>query len=403
MGRTIEGFWDCPWCGKKHIRGLVRECPSCGAARGEDVTFYMDDPHNYIDEETVKKVGTNPDWLCMYCGGLNNDKLTICKSCGASRDGTKNYFQIKKDRPKKFNGLPITQNKQPNPYYHDDEEDNDGEYESSTDEKDDVSNNSSDNTENQVDEKEQKNNPFKDWLKSINWKKAGLISLGSILAIVLIIGIISIFTPKMHTVTVDGFYWERSIDVEKLTTVNESDWDLPSGGRLQRTAEEIRSYKDVFDHYETKTRQVAEQVLDHYETVVTGYTDNGNGTFSEKTEQRPVYRTEYRTETYEEPVYKSVPVYDTKYYYEIDKWLHEKYITTKGDDQSPEWGVYECEDKERLGSRSETYKIYVTDEKDKQDEYTLDLNEWKELKQGDKIKVKVHFGGKAEIIYDDDK
>ena len=41
---------------------------------------------------------------------------------------------------------------------------------------------------------------------------------------------------------------------------------------------------------ETKTRQVSYEVLDGYDEVITGYTDNGNGTFTENTTQVPRYR-----------------------------------------------------------------------------------------------------------------
>ena len=46
-------------------------------------------------------------------------------------------------------------------------------------------------------------------------------------------------------------------------------------------------------------------MIDHYETYYT-YSDNGDGTFSEEAHKRPVYTTEYYTETVEQPVYKQV-------------------------------------------------------------------------------------------------
>jgi hypothetical protein len=44
------------------------------------------------------------------------------------------------------------------------------------------------------------------------------------------------------------------------------------------------------------------------------YDDNGNGTFSEVAHERPVYTTEYYTETVQQPGYAQVPRYQTKYY-----------------------------------------------------------------------------------------
>ena len=40
MANLVMGYWDCPICGTKEIRGDVTNCPSCGRARGE-VQFYM--------------------------------------------------------------------------------------------------------------------------------------------------------------------------------------------------------------------------------------------------------------------------------------------------------------------------------------------------------------------------
>ena len=38
----VMGYWDCPVCQTKKIKGTVRDCPNCGAPRGKDVRFYMD-------------------------------------------------------------------------------------------------------------------------------------------------------------------------------------------------------------------------------------------------------------------------------------------------------------------------------------------------------------------------
>ena len=48
MSKLVMGYWDCPFCGSKGIRGDVVNCPSCGRARG-DVQFYMKD---YTEGET---------------------------------------------------------------------------------------------------------------------------------------------------------------------------------------------------------------------------------------------------------------------------------------------------------------------------------------------------------------
>ena len=67
-------------------------------------------------------------------------------------------------------------------------------------------------------------------------------------------------------------------------------------------------YETILDHYETVEVQRSRQVLDHYETYYT-YEDNGEGSFTEVAHERPVYTTEYYTETVQQPVYRQVPIY----------------------------------------------------------------------------------------------
>ena len=71
-------------------------------------------------------------------------------------------------------------------------------------------------------------------------------------------------------------------------------------------SEKQPEYETVIDHYETVEVQRSRQVIDHYETYYT-YSDNGDGIFREEAHERPVYTTEYYTETVEQPVYKQVP------------------------------------------------------------------------------------------------
>ena len=164
--------------------------------------------------------------------------------------------------------------------------------------------------------------------------------------------------------------------------------------------EEIYEYKQVLDHYETKTRQVSEQVLDGYDTVVTGHRDLGNGYFEEITSEVPRYRTEYRTETYEEPVYISVPIYETKYYYEIDKWMHDRNIKTNGHDKNPYWGEFTLADKEKEGPRTTKYEMTGTVMDKKEKEYTFQISEqeWKTYNIGDEITVTINNLGMVEIV-----
>lgn len=346
IGKLVYGYWDCKRCGSTGIRGDNRECPNCGCPRGSDTKFYMRDNVEYVPAD--KATNKQPDWLCPYCDALNTATATECKGCGASRsESTKNYHDLRPTAPKH---KPASQ---PVP--------------SAT---------------------------------RVEWL-VPLLKIGLPLFLITAITIIAVIFIKPHTetMTVSSFAWERSIQIEHYVTVDESDWHLPAGARLKYTNNEIREYRSVIDHYETRTRQVAKQRITGYETYIVGYRDLGNGMFEEQTAERPVYETYYETETYEEPIYRQEPVYATKYYYKIDRWKPNRKINTSGTDKDPEWGNITLASNEREASRRETYTVYLYD-KDKKS-YTCDISfsQWKDLIQGSEVKVKwSHINGVTEIL-----
>ena len=100
-------------------------------------------------------------------------------------------------------------------------------------------------------------------------------------------------------------------------------------------------------------------VIDHYEDKVS-HVDLGNGYFEEKTKRVPVYKEETYTETSREPVYRQEPVYDTKYYYEIDRWTVVDAAKSSGHDQNPSWPELKLKDGQRAGSKKEYYSVTTT-------------------------------------------
>ena len=228
-----------------------------------------------------------------------------------------------------------------------------------------------------------------------------LILIGTFAAIAFIIfGLVSCFSPKVRNVTIDDFEWKRTIDVEEIVTYDESGWTLPDDARLQYTKREIRSYKNVVDHYKTVSETKTRMVVDHYEDKVS-HVDLGNGYFEEKTERAPVYKEETYTEISSEPVYRQEPVYDTKYYYEIDRWTVVDAAKSSGHDQNPSWPELKLKDGQRAGSKKEYYFVTTTYQdkkgKTKTEKYNMDFSEWKKLKKGEEIELKINFNGFAEI------
>lgn len=436
MGRIIEGVWDCQYCSTDKIRGSVYRCPVCGRTRDKDVKFYIDNPKNYVDNATAAKVSRNPDWLCSYCDALNHDDAKECYECGAGReDSEQNYFERREEvearRAEKarqngepapeqdnYNGIKITRGYgndpakfkpegrvtmvgsagDPWPDQSDNPQRFKKEFESYA--KDHVK----DKTGIDLDEVESKVKKVKSRTttrkSNFNWGGFFKVGAGILAAVMVVMLLVALFTPKVMDVEVQDFSWNRGINVEELVTVEESGWSLPSGGRLKYQQQEIKGYEQVLDHYETKTRTYTEQVLDHYEDYVSGYRDLGNGFFEEIVSQRPVYRTETKTETYQEPVYRDEPIYATKYYYEIDKWQIQYTSKSSGNDKSPYWNEPTLKDKQREGSRSESYYVDFLTEEDGVQKYTVDKALWDKLNKGDKVTIKVVLGH-AELAEED--
>lgn len=395
MGRVLEGFWDCSYCGNKHISGLKKSCPSCGRVRDETTKFYMDGTgkERELTDEQLSSVGSGPDWLCAFCGSYNSSDIEICKSCGHSRDEEdRDYFEQQrvneeKARERREYELRVT-----------------GERQYSTEGQQEPTGVASGiggaNTGRETVGKEW--DTRREGERGVRLGRGTNFNLTKALPIlgVILLVLLGIFllVPKATTLTVDKLTWDYAIQIEELKTFNESDWQMPAGARLQHTSTEIHHYDQVLDHMETKTRQVPHEVLDGYDEVVTGYTDNGNGTFIANTTQVPRYRTEYTTETYQEPVYRDEPVYATKYYYEIDRWTRTRAVTTSGIDKSPYYGEVILADKEREGVRSEDYTLYCHNEKGKEFEYTITKEEWEKLNVGENINAKVNAIGDFELI-----
>lgn len=373
MGRIIEGFWDCKYCGTTGIRGGIRECLNCGKARDEDTVFYMNKKHiSYVPEEKAKHISRNPDWLCQYCGQLNSDNDNICISCGSARtEENLNYFENRRkkeeeEQQKKLEKFQYSSNSLKDSYYY-----------------------------NSEDTKTRRNN------NNIKEKFSSLIEFFSdniktiliiLVAILGILGLVFLFIPKEQELTIQEMYWERCIDIERYQTVEESGWDLPANARLQYSREEFSHYADVPDHYETRFRKVPKERTVGYEDYVVDHRNLGNGYFEEITDTKPITEIYYEEEPYQELIYRQEPVYRTKYYYEIDKWLYERSIKTNGSDKNPYWGEYKLNSDERVSSETEHFTIVGINSKNKVKNVELSFDDWNSLQIGDTKTFKITLG-----------
>ncbi len=347
--KIVMGYWDCTSCGSKGIPGTTYDCPNCGRQRGKETRFYMKEgPVEYVAGHKV----TGADWYCEYCGALNTADRTNCENCGSPKSDSKDdYFTLKdKQKPQ--------------------------------------------STANIVSDNNSGSRSFMDTLKNVPQKV--WVILGIILLIIFgnMIASKIASAPHNYTFDVQDVTWENSIDIEEYKTFRESDWYVPDGGRLAYTNQEVRSYRSVLDHYEQVTKSRRVESGGHYET---DYTDNGDGTFTEHSTYVPDYTTEYYTE--DEPVYRQEPIYDTKYYYDIDRWVFEKTETTAGSDKNPYWPALNLNDKERESNRSSKYQMsgilhYKSFGKNKEKTETYDIQEswWKEIETGQTLDITIENG-----------
>ena len=351
MGRVLMGYWDCPYCDKKEIPGSQAKCPGCGRPRG-DVRFYMKGHRENevrregeqweleaLSEEDAKYVSKNPDWYCSYCDTLNSDNASSCAGCGASRaDSEQNYFDRKR----------------------------------------------------RLEEKEQEQAQILA-AHTASQKPKRPFAKPLLILVIAVIALAGLFIylggdSTRSGLTVSSVSWERAIAIEEYRMYQESGWSLPQGAELTDTRSEIHHYDSVLDHYENVEVQRSRRVLDHYETYYR-YQDRGNGYFEEVPYQEPVYTTEYYTETERQPVYRQVPRYQDKYYYNIWRWTESRAATASGDDQNPYWPDPQLTDGERTGRTGEAYRFTVTDENGQTARYRVNEEAWRNLRVNEPITI----------------
>lgn len=432
-------YWECPYC--NHImRGDKRECVNCGIPIPNNVSYLMpNDPkviaarsfgqfhisgkihtdENGIVSEVVDKKDerSKPNWKCDACGCQNFAEDTECKGCGATK-----YFSVfNKTMPVESELYYKYNKKSADEYDNNTNDEIEDTYEDNTSSSDDnefkrnstwctkddkftenlgdesyinnkiESDSTNGNESNITVENDSIFNSFINNLKYIHEHinmKPIYITIGIVVTVLFLIWF---FTPIKRTADIQGFQWTRTIEVEKYTECHESDWYLPSGAILEYTRREIHHYEQVLDHYETKTKEVPEQVLDGYDT---DYIDLGNGQCD--VVKTPRYKTVYHTETYQEPVYRSEPIYQTKYYYEIGRWKYDHSLTTAGSDQKPYWHETDLPknvDNPQYGDirqnkRTEKYIAVIIDYKNNTQKVNYNYNDWVNLKQGQTITYK---------------
>jgi hypothetical protein len=354
-----EGRWDCQYCAATGILGRFKSCNSCGRSRPEGTKFYLPaDECAVSDAALLNQAQLGPDWVCEFCSSSNAANRTTCNACAAPK-GTSPSQQVKEYQTGEAPRSGDMDMSAPPPPRSD---------------------------------KKQK----KDKSGAPPWLWGGCAALVAFLFLC-ICG--SLILSRMNSdveATVSQLQWERTIAVEAYQTVTESDWNVPTNGRLLSQREEIHHYDQVLVGYENRQREVSEQVQVGEESYVCGQRDMGNGFFEDIQCSRPIYGTQSRTESYQEPIYRQDPVYQTKYTYEIDKWVVVRTERANGARGQAQWPEMKLSAGEREGKRSEAYTVHLTDKNGKSYSLEMPFEEWRRLEVGATYTVKVNAFG--EII-----
>ena len=403
---TLEGKWDCKQCRTIGIAGLTTRCPNCGDARNEhldpeEAPYLPADARVITSESELAVAASGPGWSCGKCGNYNQGDSEKCSNCSDPRNHDDRVNAV---------------------YTYVEGIDAAGQTISAPGQ---IETDWVDTTLQSADKLQQlEDGPVvspartfalsalprigalavRDKLRASSQVSKSRIGigvtplLGVVAAVVMIIGgyagYANFIKASEVVLTVDALEWERQVEIEEFRTLTQEDWTYPGDARVQRSFQAVHHYDRVLDHYEDRTRQVPEtkQTGTRPESYACGSTtvNNGNGTFSSRTtyctRSVPVYTTTYRTEHYKEPIYKQVPVYKTKYVFEIDRWVTDRFIRASAE-AKPFWPQpVGLTGKQRVGNeRKESYEVTLVDPQGREFDREVDLTTWSYLSEGETV------------------
>lgn len=340
-------LWDCPSCGNKGNMGPLTRCTGCGSSRPPDVQFYLpDNPMVVENEEELQKIAAGVDWICGHCHGQNKAWDKVCRSCASPRDADSQDVELK-EVEYSLEDVPTT---------------------------------------GQVARK-----PNENELAHLNAGKTKPYqrNLLFIAAFFLLIAIVYLFsTTKTGKVRVDSFEWERITALEHYEVVQKEDWSAPAKAFDVKNFQAIHHYNQVLVGYVTRTRTV--QVPAGTRRYVCGRTSTGNGYFRDKYCTETIYKD--KQETYKEPQYQSVPVYQTKYKYNIYEWVKKESIKASGKNQQAQWAnspYLQQVNEWREGTKEAHYWVFVKDKQSLIHKEEIPFDRWQSLKQNAEIPARV--------------
>lgn len=193
-----------------------------------------------------------------------------------------------------------------------------------------------------------------------------VIAFIAMVAFVVFLGF-KIFVPVKTTMKISGFAWERNVEIEKSKICEESGWNVPNGAKVTDSEERVYEYEKKVFGYE-------------YESEEVEYEDGS-----------------YKVEYHRVPIYEEVPIYRRYYYYDIKRWFHERDVYTSGNDKDAYWGEFLLSSDERVGQKSESYKITGITKDENTKTMNIDYDVWKDLNMYDTVKIKIYSFGNVTL------
>lgn len=323
---TYEMFWDCDHCGTTKLLGKShRHCPACGAAQDPERRYFPPEDEK-VAVEDHRYVGA--DKRCVACDAPNTLLAEHCVNCGAPMDAAKQVAAGAEVDAGAQAGALRPKRAEPEP------EDLGG---------------------------------FEASGAAKMAAGGGLFGMGCVglvgLAVLAIATLfcLNLFWTEPTSVTVTGHSWERSIVVEALQNVDESDWcdKAPAGARERSRTQKERSKRTVPDGETCKTVNV----------------DNGDGTF--RAEERCTPKT------------RSEPVMGDWCTFEVQRWKSSRTERASGSGRqpAPSWPVAKVDGCQTLGctregKRTERYTVDFREEDGTPQQCDVPAARWSAMEAG---------------------
>lgn len=391
-----EGKWRCTFC-HTVCRGRDMSCVGCGARRGADVQFFLDDNAPPLtDEALLREASDGPDWLCETCGGSNRFSAKTCQTCGAPV-GSSSFREVTDTYSNAVRRVDGTTGDTPGqgttPHH-------DGEPPAFS------------SPDVHHARKYSAAGAGRVPARTLSFTLIGGVAVGVMLLFAVGAMLLTLssggggparkaFESKVDPrysisrkieLAVDRVEWKRSIVIEEYRDVVSEDWEdsVPSDARVISQRQDIHHHDRVKvgshvvqESYTERVRVGSHTVNENYtereysgtERYQCGTRNRGNGYFETVYCTRPVYRTVTKTRSKQVDDYqtvsrvrdktvddyKDVPNYRLKIKYSVKRWVPADTLAAQGTDLMPRWPEFVGGQANRAGQRSESYRVSLRD------------------------------------------